>query len=129
MRVAIAAVVTILCAAHARRIEAQQVADTGFVPTVPSPAYAFGTGPVVTVDAGHRNFHTLHDRYAPFGEILRADGYQVVVRVAAFGEAAMFSAQLAGPEQRPMGLNRPQARQNQQFLLNVAHWLSGLLGD
>ncbi len=48
-------------------------------------------------------------------------------RVAVFGEAAMFSAQLAGPQKAPMGMNAPIAKQNPQFLLNVAHWLSGLL--
>ena len=48
-------------------------------------------------------------------------------RVAVFGEAAMFSAQLGGPERRPLGMNAPIARQNPQFLLNVMHWLSGLL--
>lgn len=48
-------------------------------------------------------------------------------RVAVFGEAAMFTAQLAGPERRPAGMNDPTAPQNAQFLLNVLHWLSGLL--
>ena len=36
----------------------------------------------------------------------------------------MVSAQLAGPEKRPMGMNSPLAPDNQQFLLNVMHWLS-----
>jgi hypothetical protein len=48
-------------------------------------------------------------------------------RVAIFGEAAMFSAQLAGPNKSPMGMNAQIAAQNPQFLLNVMHWLSGLL--
>ncbi|HVF48276.1 MAG TPA: hypothetical protein VNA17_11980 [Pyrinomonadaceae bacterium] len=48
-------------------------------------------------------------------------------RVAIFGEAAMFSAQLAGPDKRPMGMNNPIASKNPQFLLNVMHWLSGKL--
>jgi hypothetical protein len=48
-------------------------------------------------------------------------------RVAVFGEAAMFSAQLAGPQKAPMGMNAPVAKQNPQFLLNVVHWLTGLL--
>jgi hypothetical protein len=48
-------------------------------------------------------------------------------RVAAFGEAAMFSAQLAGPQRAPMGMNAPGAEQNAQFVLNVLHWLAGLL--
>src|SRR5262245_56235288 len=48
-------------------------------------------------------------------------------RVAVFGEAAMFSAQLAGPRQ-PMGMNAPGAEQNHQLLLNVMHWLSRAKG-
>ncbi len=50
-------------------------------------------------------------------------------RVAVFGEAAMFSAQITGPDRHPMGMNAPIAKQNPQFLLNVMHWLSGLLPD
>jgi hypothetical protein len=46
-------------------------------------------------------------------------------RAAFFGEAAMFSAQTSGGE--PMGMNAPMAEQNFQFVLNVMHWLSGLL--
>jgi len=45
-------------------------------------------------------------------------------RVAVFGEAAMFSAQLAGPQRRQMGMNAPEAKQNHQLLLNVIHWLT-----
>jgi hypothetical protein len=45
-------------------------------------------------------------------------------RVAVFGEAAMFSAQLSGPEERPMGMNHPSAAQNYRFALNVLRWLS-----
>jgi hypothetical protein len=48
-------------------------------------------------------------------------------RVAVFGEAAMFSAQVAGPNRIPAGMNDSRAPQNAQFLLNVVHWLSGLL--
>lgn len=47
-------------------------------------------------------------------------------RVAAFGEAGMFSAQLVGPRKAPMGMNSPIARQNAQFVLNVLHWLTRL---
>jgi hypothetical protein len=50
-------------------------------------------------------------------------------RVAFFGEAAMFTAQLAGPDLHPMGMNRPEASQNPQFLLNVVHWLCGFVEE
>ena len=48
-------------------------------------------------------------------------------RAAFFGEAAMFSAQVVDTERRPMGMNAPGAEQNSQFVLNVMHWLSGVL--
>jgi len=50
-------------------------------------------------------------------------------RAVVLGEAAMCTAQLAGPQRMPMGMNNPLAPQNAQFCLNVVHWLSGLLGD
>jgi hypothetical protein len=49
-------------------------------------------------------------------------------RVAVFGEAAMFSAQLAGPQQMPVGMNSPAAKQNHQLLLNLMHWLTRAKG-
>lgn len=49
-------------------------------------------------------------------------------RVAVFGEAAMFSAQVAGPTRVPMGMNAPEAAQNHQLLLNVVHWLTRTAG-
>ena len=48
-------------------------------------------------------------------------------RVAVFGEAAMFSAQVSGAERRPMGMNMQGAEQNPQFLLNIIHWLARLI--
>ena len=45
-------------------------------------------------------------------------------RVAVFGEAAMFSAQTFGEQQRPMGMNAEAASQNHQLALNVMRWLS-----
>jgi hypothetical protein len=47
-------------------------------------------------------------------------------RVVMLGEAAMLSAQVAGPKQLPMGMNVP-GNDNRQFALNIMHWLSGLL--
>lgn len=47
-------------------------------------------------------------------------------RVVVMGEAGMMSAQLAGPEKRKFGMNRPGI-DNRQLVLNIMHWLSGLL--
>jgi uncharacterized protein (DUF2249 family) len=46
-------------------------------------------------------------------------------RIVIFGEAAMFSAQLAGPEQVKAGMNKKVAKENYQLLLNIIHWLDG----
>jgi hypothetical protein len=46
-------------------------------------------------------------------------------RVAVFGEAAMFSAQLAGAARAPMGMNSPVAAHNPRLLVNLVRWLAG----
>ena len=46
-------------------------------------------------------------------------------RAAFFGEAAMFTAQIT--DNQPSGMNAPMAEQNFQFVLNLLHWLSGIL--
>jgi len=48
-------------------------------------------------------------------------------RIAVFGEAAAFTAQLSGPQKAKMGMNNPDAKQNYRFVLNVMHWLCGLM--
>jgi hypothetical protein len=48
-------------------------------------------------------------------------------RIAIFGEAAMFTAQLAGLQRQPMGFNAPDAPQNKTFLVNLVRWLAGVL--
>jgi hypothetical protein len=48
-------------------------------------------------------------------------------RVVVAGEAAMFTAQLAGPQKIPAGMNSPVARRNYQLLLNIIHWLDGMM--
>ena len=45
-------------------------------------------------------------------------------RVVILGEAAMLTAQLAGPQRNLMGMNNPAAGQNAQFVLNVVRWLT-----
>jgi hypothetical protein len=47
-------------------------------------------------------------------------------RVVMLGEAAMLSAQVAGPDNFKMGMNVP-GNDNRQFALNIMHWLSGIL--
>jgi hypothetical protein len=44
-------------------------------------------------------------------------------RVVLLGEAAMLSAQLAGPNKTAFGMNRPGI-DNRQLALNIMHWLS-----
>ncbi|ATQ44360.1 DUF4350 domain-containing protein [Caulobacter mirabilis] len=46
-------------------------------------------------------------------------------RLAVFGEAGMFSAQIVRQNDFRMGFNSPRAPRNKQFALNLLHWLSG----
>ncbi|NAS31108.1 DUF4350 domain-containing protein [Flavobacteriaceae bacterium R38] len=48
-------------------------------------------------------------------------------RIVVFGEAAMFSAQIAGPQKTKMGMNNEIAPENYKLLLNIIHWLDGKL--
>jgi hypothetical protein len=61
------------CAGH--RVVQQKAAD--WHPQVAAPQFAPNSGPRVLVDAAHGNFHTIEGRFAPFAELLRADGYRV----------------------------------------------------
>jgi hypothetical protein len=47
-------------------------------------------------------------------------------RVAIFGEAAMFTAQLAGRDSFKVGMNAEEASENYKLLLNITHWLDRL---
>ena len=80
-----------------------------FVSLMPRVAWQFDEGtPRVSVDGWYQG------AALEYGE----------GRVGFFGEAAMFTAQLAGPQRIPVGMNAPMAEQNAQFVLNVVHWLS-----
>lgn len=46
-------------------------------------------------------------------------------RIAVFGEAAMFTAQIAGGNVKA-GFNSDYAPQNAQFVINIIHWLDGV---
>jgi hypothetical protein len=58
------------------------------------------------------------------GAVMKAGGG----RIAIFGEAAMFTAQLAGIQRLRVGMNAPEASQNHQLLLNVMRWLTRVKG-
>jgi hypothetical protein len=74
-------------------------------------------------------FSASTPRSAAAGKLQAATKRVGAGRVAAFGEAAMFTAQLGGPARTPFGMNAPGAEENAQFVLNVMHWLAGLLAE
>jgi len=74
--VAVVATLLALAASGCAHRSIQQ-ADLTFEPTIESPAYQAGSGPVLQIDEAHSNFHTLDGRYAPFAKLLRRDGYVV----------------------------------------------------
>lgn len=68
---------------------------------------------------------TLQTRRIPVGGWLQGAAFEFGRgRVAIFGEAGMFTAQIAADGRR-MGLNAPGAEQNARYVLNVVEWLAG----
>lgn len=56
---------------------AQQQPDADADVSVANPAWPVGKGPIVAIDEGHDNFHTVDGRYGPFARLLRNDGFVV----------------------------------------------------
>ncbi|MBA4849365.1 hypothetical protein [Emticicia sp. BO119] len=56
-------------------LQAQQVADMDFSYPIKKTMYETGKGSTIVLDEAHYNFHTLAGRYAPFGQLLKKDGY------------------------------------------------------
>ncbi|WP_296814724.1 DUF4350 domain-containing protein [Brevundimonas sp.] len=71
----------------------QQMADPDWVPRVGTPTWP-AEGPVVVIDEAHANFHTAGGRYAPFADLLRADGYRVAAGTSRFTDASLASVSI-----------------------------------
>ena len=88
------------------------------------PLMTLGAGAVVLLPSTAWRFSDSTARIPAEGLLQGAVLSRGRGRVAMFGEAAMFSAQVSGPSRRPMGMNAPPAGQNPRFLLNLMHWLA-----
>ncbi|MGH7677541.1 MAG: hypothetical protein ACRENU_03670 [Gemmatimonadaceae bacterium] len=74
--------------------DAQQVADTGYLPPVTVRADPTLRGPLVLLDEAHHNFHTVAGRYAPFVKLLQRDGYVVRPNRTRFSRASLKAAKV-----------------------------------
>ncbi|MCC6843455.1 MAG: DUF4350 domain-containing protein [Saprospiraceae bacterium] len=91
--------------------------------------------PVLIFDKNYVNFlpdtaWVFHDQTAKYNVAGWSQGAfkkQGQGKLVVFGEAAMFTAQLAGPNKKQIGMNSPDAPENHQLLLNIIHWLDGRL--
>ncbi|WP_296597449.1 DUF4350 domain-containing protein [Phenylobacterium sp.] len=72
----------------------QAVANSETDLSVAHPAYPTGAGPVVALDEGHHNYHTLEGRYAPFAAVLRHDGYRVSALRGEFSAAKLSTVRV-----------------------------------
>lgn len=73
---------------------AQQIGDPDYTPPVEHPNWPRGEGPLVRVDEAHHNFHTIGERYAPFAELLRMDGYRVEAHDEPFTARSLAGARV-----------------------------------
>jgi hypothetical protein len=72
----------------------KQEADKSFVPKVNNPVYDPGAGPLIFIDEGHNNFHTLEGRYKPFADLLRKDGYRLRPLQNSFTKSALAEGRI-----------------------------------
>jgi hypothetical protein len=93
--------------------------------TTAEPLLVMGDGTIMDLPDTASTFTATTPRFSAVGLLQGAVLRHGSGRVAAFGEAAMFSAQVFGEQRFPMGMNAPVASENYQFLLNVVHWLAG----
>lgn len=88
------------------------------------PLLTLGEGFVLIAGPG-QNVVNLEDGRSSAAGLLQGAALEIGRgRVVVMGEAAMFSSQLAGPQQRVMGIGAPGTEHNKQFALNLMHWLS-----
>jgi uncharacterized protein (DUF2249 family) len=86
------------------------VFDSGYISLMPDTAWVFtDSTKIISVKGWYQG-----------GVLSYGQG-----RVAVFGEAAMFTAQTVGDEQKRFGMNSDVAEQNLQFLMNIMRWLAG----
>lgn len=67
-------------------LKAQVYPDTLFSPIIERPIFPNGDGPEVFVDAAHHNYHTASNRFAPFANVLRKEGYRIQENQELFNE-------------------------------------------
>lgn len=70
----------------------QQISDPAFDASVSRPAYrqnGRGSRPRVVIDEAHLNFHTADNRYKPYADLLRNDGYRVLPGKEKFTAASL----------------------------------------
>lgn len=72
----------------------QQLPDSAFQAPIDMPDFPIGKGPVIMLDAAHHNFHTLNNRYLAFGNVLRADGYQLKSNDQPFSKKVLESCDI-----------------------------------
>ncbi|MCB2213259.1 DUF4159 domain-containing protein [bacterium] len=89
-----------------------------------TPLLRFPEGSVVLLPDTAWQFNELTTRLDASGWLQGATREFGQGRVAVFGEAAMFTSQLAGPQQFRVGFTSPDAPDNPQFILNVLRWLA-----
>jgi hypothetical protein len=78
---------------------ATQTADAAYEPHVKAPAFTGRGRPEVLIDEAHFNLHTLSGSYAPFGALLRRDGFWVRRNNGRFSAAALrdsYTARFGG---------------------------------
>ncbi len=102
-------ILTLLVCALPFDLFSQQIPDSEYDPVIAHPEYSTGKGPLVVIDEGHNNYHTLNGRYDPFARVLRKDGYVVKPYTGRFEMSALQGVRIL-------------VIANAMNKINVQHW-------
>ena len=58
-------------------VQAQQRFDTTFTPHIVEPLFDESVAPVICIDSGHNNLHTLGGGFSPFARLMKANGFRM----------------------------------------------------
>lgn len=111
---------------------AQNIVDPNADTSVADPAFPTGKGPVVLFDSGHDENQTLAGNYAPFGAVLRNDGYVVgdfAQPISAANLAGAGILVVAEPLDPKDPSNEPKYQSTSAFtadeIATIAAWVKG----
>lgn len=87
-------------------IQNVQSYDPNYV--APTPYIPFDSGTIIYIDQAHNNFHTYDQRFKPFSDLIRNDGFQVAPFTQTFTPASLADVKILVISNPVNDVNHPE---------------------